>query len=290
MSMPDRYTTLIPVSALMRCQQGGQRLSVFDCRTNPADSSAGLRAYEKGHIPGSHFADLDRHLAGPVTRHSGRHPLPDRDAFCEWLRIQGVSTDSLVVTYDAKGGVFAARLWWMLRWVGHEQVAVLDGGLDAWLNAGGGLEKALPPRPKKGSIKCQPALGGVASTEQVLAVVERGGTARLVDARASERYQGIREPLDPVAGHIPGAVNYHCLENLDLDGRFLQRGALQAKLASIIGTESDLVISYCGSGVTACHNLLALEHIGVHGALLYPGSWSEWIQDPQRPIKTGKAP
>lgn len=289
MSTSDPYTTLMSISTLMHWPQEKQ-MCIFDCRTNPADSSAGQRDYDEGHIPRARFADLDRDLAGPVTAHSGRHPLPDRKLFCEWLRSQGVSDEAQVVAYDAKGGIFAARLWWMLRWVGHQQVAVLDGGLDNWVKAGGALETNIAPKVTQGTIKCKPALSEPVSTEHVMLIVSERKEVRLIDARAPQRYQGLEEPLDPVAGHIPGAVNYHCFENLNLDGRFLSREALQQKLSRIVGRGNEEVISYCGSGVTACHNLLVLEHIGIHGARLYPGSWSEWIRDPRRPTKTGVSP
>ncbi|MEJ2344032.1 MAG: sulfurtransferase [Gammaproteobacteria bacterium] len=260
---------------------------VFDCRFSLADPSAGERAYGEGHIAGARYAHLDRDLSGPVTAGSGRHPLPDVDTFLRRLRGWGVGNDTQVVVYDDVGGAVAARLWWLLRWVGHGQVAVLDGGIDAWRRTGGGLATATPAGGA-GDLE------GAADDQEWLSSVQVQGALAddfitLVDARGAERFRGEEEPIDPVAGHVPGAVSRPYALNLGRDGRFLEPGELLCQFQQLCGAvDPREVVHMCGSGVTACHNLLAMEHAGLHGSRLYAGSWSEWIRDPARPVARGE--
>ncbi len=234
----------------------------------------GREEFEAGHVPGASYVDLDRDLAaapGP----GGRHPLPEPDAFEAAMRRAGVTEDRAVVVYDDWAGRAAARCWWLLRWAGHRDVRVLDGGWSAWLAAGGAQEHGLT-RPEPGDLTVRPGSMPVRRQEDVLAV----GT--LVDARAPERHRGEVEPVDPVPGRIPGALNVPTEANLDADGRFRAVDALHEVYA---GVDGDVTV-YCGSGVTACHDVLALERIGVRAAL-YPGSYSEWVADPERPVERG---
>jgi thiosulfate/3-mercaptopyruvate sulfurtransferase len=258
---------------------------IFDCRhEGAADVEAGARAYAQGHIPGAHFAHLDRDLAGAKTGSNGRHPLPTRDAFVAWLRNEGVSDGSQVVAYDAHGGIYAARLWWMLRWVGHEAVAVLDGGIKAWKGDGHALTQDPPPK-RQGNIV---ARAGVTSVDAAFVESHLGSREwKLVDARSPDRFRGENETLDPVGGHIPGAVNRYYKDNLAADGRFKTAAELRKEWLKVLGdVHAADSVQQCGSGVTAAHNLLALEVAGLQGARLYPGSWSEWVADPARPIAT----
>jgi thiosulfate/3-mercaptopyruvate sulfurtransferase len=229
---------------------------------------------------------LDADLSGPRSSRTGRHPLPDPTALAATFSRWGITANTQVVAYDADAGMFAARLWWLLRWLGHDQVAVLDGGFKAWQNA------ALPTSTaasvaQAAEFRGQPKMEWVASSEAVGEWVKRADW-RVLDARAPERFRGEVEPIDPVAGHIPGARNHPFAWNMGSDGRFLPAGELATKLRqSLAGTASKQSIMMCGSGVTACHNLLAMEVAGLAGAKLYAGSWSEWIRDPSRPVATG---
>lgn len=283
----------MPYSTLIAAQELAARLQdpdwvVIDCRHDLASPDAGLQAYEAAHLPGARFAHLDRDLSdkrpGADGLFRGRHPLPTREAFIDTLRAWGVRDASQVIAYDAQGGMFAARLWWMLRWVGHEAVAVLDGGLPAWQALGLPMS-AERPRPAPGDISLRPSLVETVDAQQVLDNIAR--PARIVlDARAPDRFRGENETLDPVGGHIPGAINRFFKDNLQADGRFKPADQLKAELSSL-APEGRPVIAQCGSGVTACHNLLAMEVAGMPGAALYPGSWSEWCADPRRPVATG---
>jgi thiosulfate/3-mercaptopyruvate sulfurtransferase len=217
----------------------------------------------------------------------GRHPLPEKDAFIELLRGWGVNDDSQVVAYDAHGGMYAARLWWMLRWVGIDAVAVLDGGLPAWQAAGQPVVTDTPAPRARGSISARPALVTTVDVDAILHNVEHGGKT-IVDARAPDRFRGENETIDPVGGHIPGAKNRFFKDNLQADGRFKAPDQLKVELGVAVGDPKDAIMQ-CGSGVTACHNLLALEVAGLRGAALYPGSWSEWTADPKRAVATGPA-
>ncbi len=263
-------------------------LRVVDCRSSLQSPSAGREAFAKGHVPRATFADLLADLSGPIEPgRTGRHPLPELDAFVAKLRSWGIGSAQQVVVYDDAGGAFAARLWWMLRWLGHDAVAVLDGGYPAWVAEGLPVtEEVTAPPPGDFHAKPRPELR-VSARE--LSAPE--STSRVVfDARAPERFRGDVEPLDPVAGHIPGALNLPFAGNLR-DGRFLPPAELRARLAAALGVHPpESAVVYCGSGVTACHDVLAFARAGLPLPRLYAGSWSEWITDPARPIARGDVP
>lgn len=277
------WNTLISADTL-RARLNAPDWRVVDCRYELTDPAAGRRQWQLGHIPGAVFADLGADLSGPVTAETGRHPLPDVDAFVAWLGRHGIDNDTQVVAYDAGPGVFAARLWWLLRWIGHESVAVLDGGLAAWQANDGPTDDDAPTTRAttfRGHPDCLPRVDtGTLET-----------SARdylLVDARTAERYRGDSEPLDPVAGHIPGSLNRPFQDNLDDQGRFKTPEALREEWRPLLARAgSRLVVATCGSGVSACHHVLALAHAGVSGVGLYPGSWSEWCRDPARGVERG---
>ena len=263
-------------------------LVIFDCRFSLDDTGLGHRRYLEGHLPGALYAHLDNDLSGPITAESGRHPLPDPERFAAWLGQCGVTPDKLVVVYDDAGGMIAARLWWLLRWISHAAARLLDGGLLAWQAAGGDLESKVPA-PTATDFVAKPDNRlwlSTADLERALAADE----ACVVDARGAERFSGENETLDPVGGHIPGAINMPCDRNLLADdGRFLPGDALRARFATAIGSQHlPQVVHSCGSGVTACHNLLAMEVAGLGFSRLYPGSWSEWIRSPARAVATGR--
>lgn len=282
------YTTLIDPAALA-AHIDDPAWVVLDCRHDLVNLAAGRDAYAAGHLPHAQFADVDTALSGAKRGDDGafrgRHPLPGQDAFVEQLRAWGIDDDTQVVAYDAHGGMFAARLWWMLRWAGHAAVAVLDGGLPAWQAAGYALSTDTPAPRVRGTIAPRAALTSTVDVDAVLRNVESGGRT-VVDARAPDRFRGENETIDPVGGHIPGAKNRFFKDNLQPDGRFKAPAQLKAEWASAVGDPSKAIMQ-CGSGVTACHNLLALEVAGMPGAALYPGSWSEWSADPARPVATG---
>jgi thiosulfate/3-mercaptopyruvate sulfurtransferase len=254
---------------------------VFDCRHDLAQPDWGMEQFAQGHIPGARFAHLDRDLSAPTTGVNGRHPLPEAKSFIAWLGRQGLTPADQVVCYDGGSGAMAARLWWMLRWVGHEAVAVLDGGLAKWLQEGrpvtAEVAEVAPvsyPGKAKGSMVASVAL-----------VAKRLKKAALLDARAPLRYRGEQEPIDPVAGRIPGAKNRFSNDNLSAGGTFKSAAALRSEFESVLaGRNPGDVINYCGSGVAACHNALAMEIAGLTGSRVYIGSWSEWSRDPTRPI------
>lgn len=262
---------------------------VFDTRHDLAKPQAGREEYARGHIPGAYFLDVDDDLSAPKTGTNGRHPLPDVDAFAARINRCGVQPRSRVVVYDASGGCYAVRLWWMLRWLGLGRVAVLDGGFPAWLRA------KLPvstetPAPRAGSFVPKPRLGATVDAPFVERFREDGAVP-LIDARAATRYNGEQETIDPVAGHIPGAVNRFWQRNLEPDGRFKAPAELREELLDLLdGADPAKSVHMCGSGVTACHNLFAMELAGLGEARLYPGSWSEWCADPSRPVATGPRP
>jgi thiosulfate/3-mercaptopyruvate sulfurtransferase len=263
-------------------------LRVVDCRASLQSLTAGREAYAKSHVPRAVFADLLEDLSGPVVPgRTGRHPLPAVDAFVAKLRRWGISGTHQVVVYDDAAGAFAARLWWMLRWLGHDAVAVLDGGFPAWVGEGWPVTDEVVSVPA-GDFAGEPRPELLVSARE-LATLE--STARKVfDARAPERFRGDVEPIDPVAGHIPGAVNLPFAGNLR-DGRFLPPAELRARLAAALdGTRPESAVVYCGSGVTACHDVLAFARAGLPVPRLYAGSWSEWITDPARPTERSGAP
>lgn len=281
-----RYTTLIDAESLAR-HLNDPAWVVVDCRHDLAAPQAGEEAYSRGHLPDACFAHLDRDLSGDKVSATGlfrgRHPLPERDVFIETLRRWGIHDHSQVVAYDAHGGMFAARLWWMLRWVGHDAVAVLDGGLPAWKAAG--LPVTTEPAAREpGTISLRPSSVPVVTVGDVLAGLHADKPPLILDARSPDRFRGENETLDPVGGHIPGAQNRFFKLNLQEDGRFKPDFQLLTEFSALTASPSS-VISQCGSGVTACHNLLAMEIAGLPGAALYPGSWSEWCADPARPIE-----
>ena len=283
------YTTLISAAAL-RQHVDNPSFVIFDCRAELTDTRAGALAFAAGHIPGAQHADSDLDLSdkspGPKGEFRGRHPLPSKEAFIEKLRSWGVYPNSQVVAYDAHGSMFASRLWWMLRWIGHANVAVLDGGLAAWLAAGGTLSTEVPTRPR-GSITLQPALTAIVDADKVLANLSANHHV-ILDARAADRFRGENETIDPVAGHIPGAKNRWFKDNLQDDGHFKPAAQLRADFNALIPDPASTILQ-CGSGISACHNALAMEIAGLGGAALYPGSWSEWSSDPARPVATGPA-
>jgi len=262
---------------------------VFDVRHDLTNHAAGRQAYEAGHIPGARYLDHETELAAPRTGTNGRHPLPSREAFGALMAAHGVTPRTLVVAYDASGGMYAAHLWWMLRWLGHGQVAVLDGGWQAWVAAGLPTTAEPAPAPARLETTAEPgaALAGAVDAQAVLDNIARPSFT-VIDARAANRYRGEVEPMDPVAGHIPGALNRPNGENLQADGRFKPAGQLREEFASLLdGRDPAAIVHQCGSGITACHNLLSMEIAGLSGSRLYPGSWSEWCSDPSRPVAKG---
>src|SRR5580692_3119185 len=258
------FKTLIGVDSLQELL-GKPRLAVIDCRFDLMNPDAGRRAYLTAHIPAARYADLNRDLSAPIGPSTGRHPLPAPDAFAIRLGTLGVGDDTQVVAYDDANGSMAARLWWLLRWLGHDAVAVLDGGFKAWIAAGGALE---PGEPEPGTEHFTPRVDfyaalSTAELEQALSEPKW----KLVDARAPERFAGTVEPIDAVAGHIPGAVNHPFTANLDAEGRFLPAAELKRRWRErLAGSDAKDLVAMCGSGVTACHNLLSLEAAGLPGA------------------------
>ncbi|HYK24968.1 MAG TPA: sulfurtransferase [Steroidobacteraceae bacterium] len=289
--MPDvPFSTLIEpgeLAALLDAAGAGSSpraaLAIVDCRHDLAHPEWGAQAYAAGHIPGASFAHLDRDLSEPVGPKTGRHPLPDPERLAQRLGRWGIDRSVQVVAYDQGSGAIAARLWWLLRFLGHERAAVLDGGFAAWQAAGLPVSSE-EERPAVRHFEITPHPGLVATADEVARGLERGEIV-LVDARAADRFAGRNETLDPVAGHVPGARNHPFLRNLGVDGRFLPAQELgRLWRETLDGASPERVIAMCGSGVTACHNLLAMERAGLSGARLYAGSWSEWCRDPTRPV------
>lgn len=261
---------------------------IFDCRHDLANRSFGRDAYARGHLPGAQFLHLDEDLSGPMTGTNGRHPLPDPERLAQRLGAAGVGNATQVVAYDDAGGMFAARLWWLMRWLGHHRVAVLDGGLVAWGEASQALVTTVrAPAPANYALSLQPQVVDATFVGKHL----RQPDMLLLDARSPDRYRGENETLDPVGGHIPGAINRFFRDNLDSHGRFKQASVLREEFGALMhGVDAHRVVHQCGSGVTACHNLLAMEAAGLSGSRLYAGSWSEWCADPARPVVTGPTP
>lgn len=283
--MSRTYTTLIGADELLTLLAGGGKPMIADCGFDLVDPEAGERAWRESHVAGSFYLHLDRDLSGAKTGRNGRHPLPARAGLAATLGRLGVTPATQVVVLDRQGGPYAARLWWMLRWMGHEAVAVLDGGFDAWRAAGGAVDAEAPTARAAAAYPDRTPLVATTSSDALAAQL---GNVRLVDARAGERFRGEVEPLDKAAGHIPGALNRFFKDNLDVGGRFKPAAVLRAEYDALLGRGSAAqTVHQCGSGVTACHNLLAMEHAGLSGSRLYPGSWSEWSADPARPIARG---
>jgi len=257
---------------------------VFDCRHDLAKPDWGGQEYRKAHLPGALFAHLDRDLSAPASGKNGRHPLPDPQTFAAWLGKQGLKPSDPVVCYDQGSGALAARLWWMLRWIGHDRVAVLDGGLAKWVKEGRCVTHEVP----RFEATVYPANMRTAMSVDANAVQANLGKEILLDARAPQRYRGESEPIDPIAGRIPGAVNRFNNDNLTPGGTFKTSADLNKEFLAILGGRAPAeVVNYCGSGVSACHNALAMEIAGLPGSRLYAGSWSEWIADPRRPQQKG---
>jgi thiosulfate/3-mercaptopyruvate sulfurtransferase len=269
-----------------------ERVLVIDCRHDLGDPDAGSRAYAQGHIPGSAFLHLDRDLSGPKDGLSGRHPLPEAKQFAETLAGLGADESTVIIGVDASAGIYAARLWWMCRWIGHLRCGVLDGGMQQGAAADGPLSTDPFEPPRRGLMTVRPSLAPLWTLDHVEAWVGSGfnsDIAQLIDARAPERFRGEVEPLDPVAGHIPGACNRVFAHNLDAGGRFKQASVLRDEFDALLeGRDPMAVVHTCGSGVTACHNLLAMEIAGLAGSALYAGSWSEWCSKPDRPVARGQ--
>jgi thiosulfate/3-mercaptopyruvate sulfurtransferase len=277
--------TLVSAAQLRERLDAGDAPLLIDTRFDLADTEAGEHAWRAGHLPGAVYLHLDRDLSGAKTGRNGRHPLPERSAFAQTLGRIGVVPGRPVVVLDAQGGMFAARAWWLLLWIGHAPVAVLDGGIAAWLSAGGSLTTEVTPDR---SAAPYPALPALVDTLDADALQAQLGRVRLIDARAGERFRGEVEPLDAQAGHIPGARHRFFKDNLGADGLFKPAAQLRAEFETLLGSNTAAdTVHQCGSGVTACHNLLAMAHAGLPGALLYPGSWSEWSADPARPVARG---
>jgi thiosulfate/3-mercaptopyruvate sulfurtransferase len=277
-------TPLVSPEQLLAALAAGATPAIIDCSFDLADVGAGERAFVAGHLPGAVYANLDHDLAGTKTGRNGRHPLPARADWAATLARLGVTPARAVVVYDAQGGMYAARAWWMLLWAGHRSVSVLDGGIAAWKAAGGALEAgAVAPVAAPSAYPLGDSL--VASVDAD-ALLKSLGRVTLLDARAGERYRGEVEPLDKRAGHIPGARSRFFKDNLDPQGRFRPAAELRAAFETF-GAAPAQVVHQCGSGVTACHNLLAMEVAGLSGSALYPGSWSEWSADPARPVAVG---
>lgn len=275
------YSTLVDVPTLA-AHLGDLDWLIIDVRHQLADPAYGERVYGEAHIPGAAFLHCDRDLSGPMTGSNGRHPLPDPEKLAARLAALGVGSRTQVVAYDDAQGMIAGRLWLLLRWLGHNRVAVLDGGLQAWLAAGGKMDAGGPgARPETFVAQVRDCMVDAGYVQSFLA------TSRvfLVDARSPDRFRGENETIDPVGGHIPGAVNRFFRENLQADGRFKPAAALRGEwLQLLAGRPAEQVVHQCGSGVSACHNMLAMEIAGLTGSRLYAGSWSDWCSDPTRPV------
>jgi thiosulfate/3-mercaptopyruvate sulfurtransferase len=280
------YTTLIDTETLASHLDDPDWV-IVDCRFTLSDTEAGRRAYAAGHLPGARYAHLDEDLSGPRTGRNGRHPLPDPAEFARTLGRWGIDGNKQVVVYDDSFGSMAVRLWWLMRWMGHDGVALLDGGLPKWQRE----KRPLTPQPPRitPTVFVPHLRDELRVDAETVLEASRSGSRLILDARPEMRFTGEMEPIDPVAGHVPGAINVPFDDNLDVSGTFLPPEALRAHYEALLaGRRPEEVIVMCGSGVTACHDLLAMEVAGLTGAKLYPGSWSEWITDPRRPVARGE--
>ena len=294
------YTTLISVDELRALQAGGAPLMVFDCSFELMNPASGEAQYRQAHIPGAVYAHLDtalsdkgvvdaggKHHPHPDAASGGRHPLPGREKFAMWLSSVGFANNMQAVVYDRNGANYCGRLWWMLKWAGHEAVAVLDGGLQAWQAAGGAVTDRTETAHFQSNFALARPLRTLATTETVANGLQAGAQT-LIDARAAPRFRGEVEPLDPVAGHIPGALNRPFGQNIGADGRFKPAAELRAEFDALLdGRDPAGVVHHCGSGVSAVPNVIAMEIAGLGPTALYAGSWSEWCRDPKRPVERG---
>lgn len=298
------YTTLISAAQLQGLVASGQPLMVFDCSFDLAHPALGEQQYLQAHIPGAVYAHLDTALSArhgvpgadgsvitaqeaDMPASGGRHPLPSRERFAIWLSSVGFANGMQAVVYDRNGSAFCGRLWWMLQWMGHDAVAVLDGGLQAWQAQGGAVAQGSEPAHFQSNFRLNEPLRRLVSAKEVLARLQQPGQT-VVDARAAPRYRGEAEPLDPVAGHIPGALNRPFTDNFTADGHFKDAATLRAEWNTLLaGRAPHSVVHHCGSGVTANPNLLAMELAGLGPTALFAGSWSEWCSDPARPVERG---
>ena len=294
------YTTLITAQELLALKTAGSRVMVFDCSFDLANPAAGSEQYRTGHIPHSVYAGLDSALSDegviepdgthhphPDAASGGRHPLPSREKFVTWLCSVGFANDMQAVVYDRNGGVYCGRLWWMLKWAGHEAVAVLDGGLQAWQAAGGDVTDREEPTRFQSNFALGPELRSLVTTQAVASALGQSGQT-LIDARAAPRFKGEVETMDPVAGHIPGAMNRPFSLNFASDGKFKSAAQLKEEFKQLLaGRDPATVVHHCGSGVSAVPNIIAMEIAGFGATGLYAGSWSEWCSDPARPVEKG---
>ena len=294
------YTMLISAEELKTLQAGGKPLMIFDCSFDLMNTAAGEEQYRTAHIPGAVYADLDTALSDqgvvdpdgthhphPDAASGGRHPLPSREKFAMWLSSVGFANDMQAVVYDRQRANYCGRLWWMLKWAGHDAVAVLDGGLQAWQAAGAEVTDRTEPSHFQSNFKLGRELRSLATTQDVQKRLGQAGQT-LIDARATPRYRGEVEPLDPVAGHIPGALNRPFAQNLDADGKFKPAAQLKTEFEQLLaGRKPASVVHHCGSGVSAVPNIIAMELAGLGPTALYAGSWSEWCRDPKRPVAKG---
>ena len=282
-----QHLPLISAFDLQQLLKQQNNILIIDCRFDLANTEAGAQQYAQSHIPGAFFLDLDKDLCAPKTGHNGRHPLPERETLAKRLRAIGMNNDTHVIVYDQADSMFAAHMWWLLLWLGHQQVQVLDGGLTAWTKAGGELTAENPSTPHQGNFAAQNTLTPTVDAQYLLRNL---GTPSvyIVDARAQPRYKGEVEPMDPVAGHIPGAVNRPFMDNLQPDGTYKPANMLKEEWTAFLKNhDPQTVVHQCGSGVSACHNLLAMAQAGFAITTIYPGSWSEWCANPDYPTAKG---